>query len=127
MRSAECVCVCAFGSPRLPLAHLGTVRSLLGAPVGRDPAHHVVWCRHYMLRRYLAYSPLEVHRIYQILCMIASGVPGHVPIHMLISGFRSHLLSSSTLLPLHEGTFDRRGSTKLLLSAHVWERDEALF
>ena len=46
-----------------------------------------------MLRRYLAYRPGEVSRVYRLLSSAAEGSPGHGPAHLLIQsaaevGFR---------------------------------------
>ena len=37
-----------------------------------------------MLRRYLAYRPGEIFRIYRLLGHAADGCPGHGPAHLLI-------------------------------------------
>ena len=54
-------------SSRQPLANTGAVLSLLDGPPGCDPAFCVVWFRFRMLRRYLAYRPGEVPRVYRLL------------------------------------------------------------
>ena len=53
----------AVGSKRMPLAHVGAILSLLDGPLGCDPWFDVVWCRYRLLRRYLAYNPLEAPRL----------------------------------------------------------------
>ena len=54
-------------SRRQPFASIGAVLSLLDGPSGCDPAFCVVWFRFRMLRRYLAYRPGEVSRVYRLL------------------------------------------------------------
>ena len=80
-------------SRRQPFANIGAVLSLLGGPSGCDPAFCVVWFRFRMLRRYLAYRPGEVSRVYRLLESAAEGSPCHGPAHLLIQsaaeiGFR---------------------------------------
>ena len=67
-------------SSRQPLANNGAVLGLLD---GCDPAFCVVWFRFRMLRRYLAYRPGEVSRVYRLLDTVAEGCPGHRPAHLL--------------------------------------------
>ena len=69
-------------SRRQPLANGGAVLSLLDGPQGCDPAYCVVWFRFRMLRRYLAYQPGEVARVYPLLHSVAGGCPGHGPVHL---------------------------------------------
>ena len=76
--------VSAAWSRKMPLAHVGAVVSLLDGPAGCDPGFYVLWCRFRLLRRYLAYRPLEVPRIYSLLGLVAGGCPGHGPIHLLV-------------------------------------------
>ena len=62
-------------------------------PSGCDLACGVVWLRFRMLRRYLAYRPGEVSRVYRLLGSAAEGSPGHGPAHLLLQsaaeiGFR---------------------------------------
>ena len=76
-----------------PFASIGAVLCLLDGPAGCDPAFGVVWFRFRMLRRYLAYRPGEVFRVYRLLERSAEGCPGHGPAHLLIQsaveiGFR---------------------------------------
>ena len=71
-------------SSRQPLAHVGAVLSLLDGPVGCDPAFCVVWFRFRQMRRYLAYRPEEVSRVYRLLAAAAGGSSGHGPAHLLI-------------------------------------------
>ena len=68
----------------MPLAHVGAVLSLLDGPTGCDPGFYVLWCRFRLLRRYLAYRPLEVTRLYSLLGLVADGCPGHGPMHLLV-------------------------------------------
>ena len=71
-------------SSRKPLAHVGAVLSLLDGPVGYDPAFCVVWFRFRQMRRYLAYRPEEVSRVYRLLAAAAAGgSSGHGPAHLL--------------------------------------------
>ena len=51
--------VWAVWSGKMPLADTPAVLNLLDAPVGVDPALHIVWVRFRMMRRYLAYCPDE--------------------------------------------------------------------
>ena len=69
-------------SRRQPFASIGAVLSLLDGPAGCDPAFCVVWFRFRMLRRYLAYRPGEVFRVYRLLERSADGCPGHGPVHL---------------------------------------------
>ena len=62
-------------SRRQPFASMGAVLSLLDGPSGCDPAFCVVWFRFRMLRRFLAYRPEEVSRVYRLLESAAEGCP----------------------------------------------------
>ena len=64
-------------SRRQSFATVGAVLSLLDGPSGCDPASCVVWFRFRMLRRYLAYHPGEVFRVYRLLERSAGGCSGH--------------------------------------------------
>ena len=55
----------------------------LDGPVGVGTAFRIVWTRFRLMRRYLAYRPLQVPRIFWMLGLIAHGVPGHGPVHLL--------------------------------------------
>ena len=68
----------------MPLVHVGAVLSLLDGPPGCDPGFYVVWCRFTLLRRYLVYCPLEVPWLKSPLGFVASGCPGHGPVHLLV-------------------------------------------
>ena len=70
-------------SRRQPLANVGALLSLLYGPQGCDSAYCVFWLRFWMLRRYLAYRPAEVGRVYRLLDMVTEGCSGHGPIHLL--------------------------------------------
>ena len=70
-------------SRRQPCASVGAVLSLLDGPTGCDPAFCVVWFRFRLLRRYLAFWPAEVGRVYRLLAMVHEGCPGHGPVHLL--------------------------------------------
>ena len=76
--------VSAVWSRKMPLAHVGAVLSLLDGPPGCDPGFFVVWSRFRLLRRYLAYRPREVPRIYALLGLAADGCPGHGPLHLVV-------------------------------------------
>ena len=71
-------------SRRQSFASIGAVLSLLDGPSGCDPAFCVVWFRFRMFRRYLAYHPGEVFRVYRLLERSAGGCPGHGPVHLLL-------------------------------------------
>ena len=47
-------------------------------------ANPAVWFRFRMLRRFLAYRPGEVARVYRLLEHAADGCPGHGPAHLLV-------------------------------------------
>ena len=53
-----------------PFASVGAFLSLLDGPTGCDPAFCVVWFRFRLLRRYLAFWPAEVGRVYRLLGMV---------------------------------------------------------
>ena len=71
-------------SGRQPLANVGAVLGLLDGPPWCDPALCVAWFRFRMLRKYLAYWPGEVPRVYRLLDSAAEGCPGHGPAHLLV-------------------------------------------
>ena len=73
--------VWAVWSSKMPLADTPAVLNLLDAPVGVDPALHIVWVRFRMMRRYLAYCPDEKPRIFRMLDLISGEAPGHGPVH----------------------------------------------
>ena len=83
LRKLRAAIVRVVWSRRQSLANTGAVLSLLDGPSGCDPAFCVVWLRFSMLRRYLAYRPGEVFRIYRLLEHAADGCPGHGPAHLL--------------------------------------------
>ena len=68
---------------RQPLAKVGAVLSLLDGPPCCDPVYCVVWFRFRVLRRYFAYRPGEVARVYCLLDSLAEGCPGHGLVHVL--------------------------------------------
>ena len=80
LRSAFCR---VSWSRRQPFAH-GAVLSLLDGPVGCDPAFCVVWFRFRQMRRYLAFRPEEIPRVYRLLQAAAEGSSGHGPAHLLL-------------------------------------------
>ena len=158
----------ACWSSKLTLAHTGTVLGMLDGPECADPATCIVWFRFRMLRRYLAYRPMEVARIGRLLELVANGASGHGPLHLLVDSaaglgirwcpegfcwFRPGL----PRLPMVDGPYqhfqaaildacrdlnsvnlcrrkgfrggpllDFRGSTQLLFSSHLRDRDKAL-
>ena len=69
---------------RQSLANPGAVLSLLDGPAGCDPAFCVVWFRFRMLRRFLAYRPREVARVYRLLEHVVAACPSHGPVHLLV-------------------------------------------
>ena len=75
----------AVWSGKMPMASTPVLLNLLDSPVGVDPTYHVIWARFSMLRRYLAYRPDEVPRVYRMLDLIARGAGGHGPIHLLLA------------------------------------------
>ena len=84
LRKLRTAIVRAVWSGRHPLANAGAVLSLLDGPSGCDPAFCVVWFWFRMLRRYLAFRPEEVHRVYRLISSAADGCPGHGPAHLLL-------------------------------------------
>ena len=74
----------AVWSSKMPLANAPAVLNLLDGPVGVDPAFHIVWSRFRMMRRYLAYNPVEEPRIFRMLDLISRGAQGHGPVHLLL-------------------------------------------
>ena len=79
-------------SSKVPLANTPAVLILLDGPVGVDPALHIVWVRFQMMRRYLAYCPGEVPRIFRMLDLISRGA-----LVMALCIFCSFLLLSLVL------------------------------
>ena len=81
LRSAFCR---VAWSRRQPSAHVGAVLSLLDGPVGCDPAFCVVWFRFRQMRRYLAFRPEEIPRVYRLIQAAADGSSGHGPAHLFL-------------------------------------------
>ena len=81
LRSAFCR---VAWSRRQPFAHVGAVLSLLDGPVGCDPAFCVGWFRFRQMRRYLAFRPEEIPRVYRLIQAAADGSSGHGPAHLLL-------------------------------------------
>ena len=74
-------------SRRQPMASVGAVLSLLDGPTGCGPAFCVVWFRFRLLRRYLAFWPSEVARVYPSFWRWwGGGCSGHGPIHLVSAG-----------------------------------------
>ena len=69
---------------KLPMANPQAVLSLLDAPDCCDPELYVIWSRFRQMRRFLAYRPEEVRRVYRLLDLAAAGRPGHGPVHLLL-------------------------------------------
>ena len=84
LRRLRAAVVWVVWSRRQSLAKTGAVLSLLDGPSGCDRTFCVVWFRFLMLRRYRAYWPGEVFRIYRLLEHAADGCPGHGPAHLLV-------------------------------------------
>ena len=74
----------AVWSTKMPLANTPAILNLLDGLVGIDPAFHFVWDRFRMMRRYLAYCPVEDPRIFRMLDLISRGARGHGPVHLLL-------------------------------------------
>ena len=84
LRKLRAAIVRVVWSRRQSLANPGAVLSLLDGPSGCDLAFCVVWFRFRMLRRFLAYRPGEVSRVYRLLEYVAGGCPGHGLVHLLV-------------------------------------------
>ena len=84
LRKLRAAIVRVVWSRRQFLANPGAVLGLLDGPTGCDPAFCVVWFWFRMLRRYLAYRPGEVSRVYRLLEHAANGCPGHGPAQLLV-------------------------------------------
>ena len=84
LRKLRAAIVRVVWSRRQSLGNTGAVHSLLDGPSGCDPAFCVVWFRFRMLRRFLAYRPGVVYRIFLLLGHAEYGCPGHGPAHLLI-------------------------------------------
>ena len=84
MRKLRAAILVVAWSCRQPFASIGAVLGLLDGPSGCDPAFCVVCFRFRMLRRYLAYRPGEVFRVYRLLERAAEGGPGLGPVHLLL-------------------------------------------
>ena len=74
----------AVWSSKMPFANALAVLNLLDGLVGVDPAFHIVWSRFRMMRRYLAYNPVEGPRIFRMLDLISWCAQGHGPVHLLL-------------------------------------------
>ena len=79
-------------SRRQSLANPGAVLSLLGGPIGCDPAFCVVWFRFRLLRRFLAYRPGEVATVCRLWSMLLQGA--------LVTGLLTCLLRAPLILVL---------------------------
>ena len=73
----------------LTLAHTGTVLGMLDGPEFVDPVACIVWLRFRLMRRYLAYRPLEAARIGRLLELVSGGAPGHGPVHLPVGSASS--------------------------------------
>ena len=60
----------ACWSSRLTFTHTGTVLGMLDCPECVDPSVCIVWYRFRLLRRYLAYRPVEVARVGRLLVLV---------------------------------------------------------
>ena len=117
--------VSAVWSKKMPLAQVGAVLLLLDGPVGCDPGFFVVWCRFRLFRRYLAYNPLEIPRLHSLLGFVASGSPGHGPMHLLVQsagviGFSWDPLQSAWARPGLPILHHQAGPNQHLKSA-IWD------
>ena len=74
----------AVWSSKMPLAHAPAILNILDGPVGVDPTFHIIWSRFRMMRRFLAYCPEEIPRIFRMLDFISRADQGHGPIHLLL-------------------------------------------
>ena len=68
----------------MPLAHAPAILNILDGPVGVDSTFHIIWARFRMMRRFLAYCPEEIRRIFRMLDFISREDQGHGPIHLLL-------------------------------------------
>ena len=84
LRTFQAAIVRVVWSRRQSLADRGAVLSLLDGPTGCDLAFCVVWFQFRMHRRFLAYRPGEVSRVYGLLEQVPDGCPGHGPVHLLV-------------------------------------------
>ena len=80
-------------SSNLTLAHSGTEFGMLDGPEFVDPSAKIIWYRFRLLRRCLAYMPVESDRIGRLLDLVSNCAPGHGPAHLLVDsaamlGFR---------------------------------------
>ena len=137
----------ACWSSKLTLAHTGAVLGMSGGPECVDPCACIVWYPFRLLRRYLAYRPLESARIGKLFDLVGNVAPGHEPLHLLVDSAASlefrwcpvgFCLSRPVLprmpMPLSafEGFFfecpllDFQGSMQLLDSSRVRDKDKAL-
>ena len=72
----------ACWSSKLTLAHTGTVLGVLDGPKCVDPGACIVWYPFRLLRRNLAYRPLESAKIGRLLDLVSNGAwawPVHRP------------------------------------------------
>ena len=74
----------SVGSSKMPLANTPVVHNLLDAPVGVDPAVHIIWTRFRMMRRCLANLLEEVPRVFRTLDLVTHGADGHGLVHLLL-------------------------------------------
>ena len=79
----------ACWSSRLTLAHIGTVLGMLDGPECVDRSACIVWYRFRLLRRYLAYRPLESARVGRLLDLVSDGAPGQGPVYLLVDSAAS--------------------------------------
>ena len=92
--------VSAVWSKKMPLAHVGAVLTLFDGPPGCDPGFYIVWCRFRLFRRYLAYRPNEVPRLFNLIGLVAAGGPGFGAMHLLVDSARVLGLTKN---PLNSG------------------------
>ena len=74
----------AVWSSKMPLANAPAILNLLDGLVGVDPTFHIIWSRFRMMRRFLAYCPEEIRRIFRMLDLVSGRAQGHGPVHLLL-------------------------------------------
>ena len=76
--------VSAVWSKKMPLAHVRGHFVFVGLSAWLRPWVLCGLVQVWLLRRYLACNPLETHRLYCLLGLVAGGGPGHGPMHFLV-------------------------------------------
>ena len=78
-----CYCSCSLVSQDTS-CQCPAIHDLPNGPAGVDLVFHIVWSRFRMMRRYLAYCPLEEHGVFRTLGLISRGALAHGPVHLLL-------------------------------------------